>query len=398
MLRIAIIGMLLAATLTGCLGGGKTGKNGELTGIMKRQKWDNPKPFGMNEIPAGSYHMGQNDQDVNQSQIAHNRQITMSSFFIDDAEISNNEYRQFCDAYFAQGKNSQMDKKTGVTFDDAAYGDPTQASSGSNLKAFDSTRKFLNVYYGVKDKNTELSEQELEKIIYPDTLCWQRDFSYAYNEPLIENYYWHPAFDKYPVVGVNWFGANAFCHWRTLHYNKFRRVKKKPIFPRFRLPTEAEWEYAARGGYEHKLYPWHGPYLRNGKGCMLANFKPGRGDYIIDNYEYTAPIYAYWPNDYGLYNTVGNVAEWCEDDFQETAFSYAHDLNPVFYYKFNPRANGEDKYASRRKVIRGGSWKDTGYMLSVGTRTYEFADTCKSFVGFRCVVSVLGRSGPASRD
>lgn len=386
--------------MTGCLFSPKTGKHGELTGVSKRPKWDNPQPYGMVEIPAGSYHMGQNDQDVNQSQVAHNRQITMSAFWMDDAEISNNEYRQFVDAYIDQGKNSTQDKKEGVTGESTDYIDQSAGGSGgSSLKAFDSTRKFLNVYYGVKDDKNELSEQELSKFIYPDTLVWQRDFSYAYNEPLMENYYWHCAFDKYPVVGVNWWGANAFCHWRTLHYNKYRRLKKKPILPRFRLPTEAEWEYAARGGYEHKLYPWDGPYLRNSKGCALANWKPGRGDYIIDNYEYTAPTYAYWPNDYGLYNMPGNVAEWCEDDFQETAFAYAHDLNPVFYYKYNARANGEkDKYQSRRKVIRGGSWKDIGYFLSVGTRTYEFADTCKSFVGFRSVVSILGRSGPAQRD
>jgi gliding motility-associated lipoprotein GldK len=385
----------------------KTGKNGELTGVMKRPKWDNPQPYGMLEIPAGSFHMGQNDQDVNQSQIAHNRQITMSAFWMDDAEISNNEYRQFVDAYYAQGKNSSMVKenKDGVRFETADYGEPNAGGGGGQqLKAFDSTRKFLNVYYGFVDTNKEITEEELNKLIYPDTLVWQRDFSYAYNEPLMENYYWHCAFDKYPVVGVNWWAAQAFCHWRTLHYNKYRRKKKKPILPRFRLPTEAEWEYAARGGYEHKLYPWEGPYLRNSKGCALANWKPGRGDYIIDNYEYTAPTYAYWPNDYGLYNMVGNVAEWCEDDFQESATSYNHDLNPVFYYRYNPRVRGEKPpqnsnypYPSRRKVIRGGSWKDIGYFLSVGTRTYEFADTCKSFIGFRSVVSILGRSGPAQR-
>ena len=163
--------------------------------------------------------------------------------------------------------------------------------------------------------------------------------------------------------------------------------------PRFRLPTEAEWEYGARGGYEHKLYPWEGPYLRNSKGCFLANFKPGRGDYIADNFEYTAPIDAYFPNDYGLFNMPGNVAEWCEDDFEETGYSYAHDLNPVFYDR---RFTEDDRLpggAKIRKVTRGGSWKDIGYFLSCGARSYEYADTAKSFIGFRSVVTVIGRSG-----
>ena len=381
MIKITVVCLLLMSWTSSCLLPSKTGKNGEMTGVMKRPKWDNPQPYGMLLIPAGSYHMGQNDQDVNTSQIAHNRQITMSAFWIDDAEISNNEYRMFVDAYLEDGKNSTMGDEDGVK-----AGTQVTGGGDSQMSARDSTLKFLEIYY-----NKKFTPADFDKVIYPDTLCWKHDFSYAYNEPLMENYYWHCAFDKYPVVGVNWYGAQAFCHWRTLHYNGYRNKKNKPPLPRFRLPTEAEWEYAARGGFEHKLYPWEGPYLRNSKGCPLANFKPGRGDYIIDNYEYTAPQYAYWPNDYGLYNTSGNVAEWCEDDFEEAAFSYAHDLNPVYYYKNEPRMPG-----NKRKLIRGGSWKDVGYMLSVGTRTYEYADTTKSFVGFRSVVSVLGRSSGAA--
>jgi len=189
------------------------------------------------------------------------------------------------------------------------------------------------------------------------------------------------------VVGINWYGAQAFCIWRTIRYNNYRDSQKKPKLPRFRLPTEAEWEYAARGGFEHKIYPWEGPYIRNSKGCFLANFKPGRGDYIADNFEYTCPIKSYWPNDYGLYCMPGNVAEWCEDDFEETGYSYAHDLNPIYR---------DPKHLERRRVIRGGSWKDVAYFLSVGTRTYEYADTTKSFIGFRCVVTLIGRSGAAN--
>jgi len=349
--------LLCAASLTfmaGCgILGQKEGKNGELTGVSKRPLWDNPTPFGMLNIPAGSYHMGQNDQDVSYSQIAHNRQVTVSAFYMDETEIENNEYRQFV-------KNVKAE----------------------NESAFiDSTIEFLKDYYG---KTDILSHDDYTKLIYPDTLVWLRDFTFAYNEPLTENYWWHPAFDKYPVVGVNWYACQAFCYWRSYLYNRDRiEEQTRPKLPRFRLPTESEWEYAARGGFEHKVYPWEGPYIKNARGCLLANFKPGRGDYIGDNYEYTCPVKSYWPNDYGLYCMPGNVSEWCEDDFEETGYTYAHDLNPIYR---------DPKRANRRRVIRGGSWKDIGYFLSTGSRTYEYADTTKSFVGFRTVVTELGRS------
>lgn len=338
-------------------GGGATGSHGELTAVRDRPAWDQYQPMGMVMIPPGTFHMGQNDQDVNYSQIAHNRQITISAFYMDDTEITNNEYRQFL---FGASDNEQGKK-------------------------------------GAQEQGAlDTIDPALAEIIYPDTQVWVRDFTYSYNEPLTENYFWHPAFDEYPVVGVNWYAAAEFCRWRTAHLNQYREEKELSAMPRFRLPTEAEWEYAARGGFEHKIYPWEGPYLRNSKGCFLANFKPGRGDYIADNFEYTNPVGAYFPNDYGLFDMPGNVAEWTEDDFEETSFSYAHDLNPVFYDIRIPKAERQPGGAKIRKVIRGGSWKDIGYFLSCGTRTYEYSDTTKSFIGFRSVVTVIGRSGAAS--
>jgi gliding motility-associated lipoprotein GldK len=346
----------LASLVYGCglFGGKGTGHHGEVTGVIDRPQWDQYQPLGMVYIPPGSFHMGQNDQDVPYSQIARNRQITISAFFMDEHEITNNEYRQFL------------------------YG-PSQNESNTFQQN------------GVLDTIDPLYAE----IVMPDTTVWIRDFVFSYNEPLMENYFWHPAFDEYPVVGVNWYAAAEFCKWRTALLNLYREERELAPMPRFRLPTEAEWEYAARGGYEHKLYPWEGPYLRNSKGCFLANFKPGRGDYIADNFEYTAPVDSYFPNDYGLYNMPGNVAEWCEDDFEETGYTYAHDLNPV--YK-DPRIKTDDRVPGGkkiRKVNRGGSWKDIGYFLSCGSRNYEYADTAKSFIGFRCVVTVIGRSGAA---
>jgi gliding motility-associated lipoprotein GldK len=361
MRKLLFLSLLMAYVVSGCgLFKPKTGKNGELTGVTNRPDWDQPMPLGMLYIPPGTYHMGQNNQDVNYSQIAHNRQITISAFYMDETEVSNNKYRQFVDATWNTGYAENLAEPVSFA---------------------DSVRQFLQIHLG-----RSYTDLEYQQLIYPDTIVWRRDFSYAYNEPLLENYFWHPAFDEYPVVGINWFAAQSFAHWRTLLYNKHREDIKKPPLPRFRLPTEAEWEYAARGGFEHKIYPWEGPYVRNSRGCFLANFKPGRGDYISDNFEYTCPVKSYWPNDYGLYCMPGNVSEWCEDDFEETGYTYAHDLNPVFK---------DPLEQEQRRVIRGGSWKDIAYFLSVGSRDYEYADTTKSFIGVRCVVSVLGRSGAA---
>jgi len=227
---------------------------------------------------------------------------------------------------------------------------------------------------------------EAEINIYPDTLSWIRDFSYSYNEPFARNYFWHPAFDDYPVVGVNWKMAKAFCHWRSELWNKYKDSDVNT--ENFRLPTESEWEYAARGGHDLSPYPWGGPYVRNAKGCLLANFKPGRGNYPEDGGMTTVPADAYFPNDYGLYCMAGNVAEWTETAYEPNAYAFVHDLNPDLKYD----AAEDDPDVLKRKVIRGGSWKDISYYIQTGTRHWEYQDTSKSYIGFRNVLTFLGRS------
>ena len=155
----------------------------------------------------------------------------------------------------------------------------------------------------------------------------------------------------------------------------------------FDLPTEAEFEYAARGGKIGADYPWGGPYIRNAKGCLMANFKSGRGNYIDDGGAFTVNVKSYFPNDFGLYNMAGNVAEWTASAYDESASTFVHDLNPTFRYE----AKASDPEVMKRKVVRGGSWKDIGYFLQNSTRAFEYQDTAKSYIGFRCVTPFPGR-------
>ena len=223
--------------------------------------------------------------------------------------------------------------------------------------------------------------------VYPDTLCWISDFTYSYNDPMTKMYFWHPAYDNYPVVGVNWKQATAFSVWRTNLRNNYLKTMGETFVQDFELPTESQWEYAARGGLKESMYPWGGYYTTNMHGCYITNFKPMRGNYPADGGFYPVMVAINAPNDYGLYDMAGNVAEWTSNAFDEAAYSWTDDLSPDYHYNAIPTESTEKK----RKVIRGGSWKDISYYLQCGTRTYEFQDTSKSYIGFRNVRAYLGR-------
>ena len=219
--------------------------------------------------------------------------------------------------------------------------------------------------------------------IYPDTMCWMTEFTYSYNEPAMLNYFSHPSYGMFPVVGVTWEQAQAFCHWRNAQYQS---VSNLPRAQEYRLPTEAEWEYAARGGRYNAAYPWGGPYVRDAKGCFLANFKPMRGNYTEDGYFLPSAVGTYDPNDYGLYGMAGNVAEWTDDTYDETTATFALDMNPSYRYD----AREGDLKVMRRKVLKGGSWKDVGAYLQCGMRDFEYQDVCRPSIGFRCVRTHIG--------
>ena len=264
----------------------------------------------------------------------------------------------------------------------------TQEPQGRDLDLGNRNKKGQNnAIRGHEDRSRFVIQEKI--MVFPDTLCWVHDFVYSYNDPMTMMYFWHPAYDEYPVVGVTWQQAKAFSVWRSQLMNNWRLANGEYFVQDFRLPTEAEWEYAARGDLDLSPYPWGGPYVRNAHGCFLGNFKPMRGRYMEDGGFYTVKITSYHPNDYGLYCMAGNVAEWTSTAYDESMYEYSHDLNPEYVYD----ALDHDPPSMKRKVIRGGSWKDINYYMQTGTRCYEYQDTAKCYVGFRNVMSYLGRGG-----
>lgn len=409
---------------------------GDLTGVPNRRPWFHPLPPGMVNVPSGTFHTGQADQDIFQSYLEPNKQMTIVSFWMDETEITNNEYRQFVayvidsiaramlddEQYYLpedEDGNKFIDHSKELRWDEHKEdlsGMFYQGNERFRGKTQIDTRKLFYKYqwfdyvaaanldrdkYNPMDRSTFVRDEET--LIYPDTLCWIRDFTYSFNEPMARNYFWHPKYDDYPVVGVNWHQAKAFCAWRTIRKTSYwEQAGNLPNTEDFRLPTEYEWEYAARAGRIGNKYPWGGPYARNSKGCMLANFKPLRGNYGVDGGVYPVRADSYFPNDWGLYNMAGNVSEWTSTSYEVANNAIVHDLNGENYVytpeegslirRNDPKSPKNIPITRKRKVIRGGSWKDIAYFIENGARTYEYADTSKCYVGFRCVQSYIGRS------
>lgn len=419
--------------------------NGELTGVQGRKGWFEPQPYGMAFVPMGSFNMGPSDQDVTWAMTSYSKTVSVDAFWMDETEITNNEYRQF--VYYV--RDSIMRRKLGETIEDFLiaedqFGNPIdppvinweteidpqdeeqieilnelylaeherfyrrkeidtrklmfeyyrvdmqQAAKKSNRYNFD-TKEYSGTAVNAQGEIIEVEDRSafvLRDVInvYPDTLSWISDFTYSFNEPYTNMYFWHPSYDNYPVIGVTWKQARAFTVWRTQYLNSFLMSSGEGLVQDFRLPSEAEWEYASRGNLDLSMYPWGGMYIRNKQGCFLANFKPLRGNYIDDGGLITVAVGSYSPNEYGLFDMSGNVSEWTANAFDESAYTFMHDMNPDYRYEALP----DDPASMKRKVVRGGSWKDIGYFLQNGTRAYEYQDSAKSYIGFRCVRSYLG--------
>lgn len=219
--------------------------------------------------------------------------------------------------------------------------------------------------------------------IYPDTTCWVNDFQNANNERYMKLYFSNPTYDDYPVVGVTWEQANAFCAWRTNFLMKGLGGYAKQI-QRYRLPSEVEWEYAARGK-EGNPFPWESTEVKSDKGCFYANFKPDRGNYTQDGSLITSKCGIFSANSNGLYDMAGNVAEWTSTVYTEAGVESMADINPELSYN----AAKEDPYRLKKKSVRGGSWKDPESMIRSAWRSYEYQNQPRSFIGFRCVRTMV---------
>ncbi|WP_417430575.1 gliding motility lipoprotein GldK [Halpernia sp.] len=467
MRRIFLLLLLLTTTfIISCSKGGnsRAGKpgsktKGELVARNKSKSFVAERPYGMVAIPAGSFVMGMADQDfTNTPEKAPLKTVTVSSFFMDETEITNAEYRFFINyvkdsiartllaeaagnatgsgnatgignyAYLAKkagasitpyqqfledkggrdgyNESKRLDWSVPLTYNTSNYPDAQYAevmesmylppAKRINNERIIDTSKLLYSYEwedveaAIKEKGRGTEYLKKESIaVYPDTTVWVKDFNYAYNEPLYDGYFWRKAYENYPVVGVTWDQARAYCNFKTKlksDYNE-RLKKKKQKAMAFRLPTEAEWEYAAKGGIENATYPWGGPYLQDDRGCYLANFKPKRGNYIENEgekgkkqgYTYTAPVKSYQKNGFGLYDMAGNVSEWTESPYSNSTYQYSSTLNPYLSNKANRDV---------KKSVKGGSWKDISYTLMTGYRDWERKDSARSFIGFRTVQDI----------
>ncbi len=445
MKKLLLIPIAFVFLLSSC--GSKT--SGELVGV-KGKKWYPEKPYGMELIPRGAFIMGKQDEDVAQVMNAPTKTVTVRSFYMDDTEITNSEYRQFVEWVqdsIVRTRLAILVEELGLTPEEEGIGEYAFADNDTtrmsvydrymmdNYQSFDfdafdkrplnkdidlvwDTSEYPDEYYTEVMDSMYIPEEESyngqrmidvkklkykytwldveaaarnpekgrkpfikqeEIMIYPDTTVWIRDFEYSYNEPMHNDYFWHDAYSDYPVVGVSWKQAKAFCNWRTKFKNDDQKARGRQFVNQFRLPTEAEWEYAARGGLEGGTYPWGGPYVISDTGCFMANFKPQRGDYAADMALYTVEAKSFEPNGFNLYNMAGNVSEWTNSSYYPGSYEYASTMNP----------NAEDG-ANNRKVIRGGSWKDVAYFLQVSTRDYEYQDSARSYIGFRTVQDYMG--------
>lgn len=217
--------------------------------------------------------------------------------------------------------------------------------------------------------------------VYPDTTVWVNDFPNANNEQYMKLYFSSANYNDYPVVGVTWEQAEAFCAWRTNFLMAGMGLQARYI-QRYRLPTEVEWEYAARGK-EGNPYPWQGIEAKSQEGCFYANFKPDRGNYTDDGNLITSRVGIYGANSNGLFDMAGNVAELTSTVYTEAGVDAMADLNPQLSYN----AAKEDPYVLKRKSVRGGSWKDPMSMIRSAWRSWEYQNQPRSYIGFRCVRS-----------
>lgn len=370
-------------------------------------------PPGMVYIPSGTILFKGSLDSANVG-----KRVSISAFFIDQTEVTNKQYRAFVnwvadsiavtdylkdDQYFLKTAGERVGqrrinwkavRKISPIWEsnDAAILDriaPMIEMNGNNRTL---NPKLVNYRFSyLQSKGDQKKTYVTDSVsVMPVEDIWSKDFPNAQMTTLDANYFFHPSFDYYPVVGVTWKQARAFTDWRgkdmaaTILNNSYLKGYKLSLS----LPTEAQWQYAASGtlnpqdtipGYQMTFKQ------KKGKEQLAVNFKQGEGDYSRDGATFTLPVKSYIPNAFGVYNMAGNVSEWTLDAYSPSAAVFVNDLNPVLLYDADPN----DSDVLKRKVIRGGSWKDNGEQLNTETRNYSVEYEPHSYIGFRCVMSAF---------
>jgi formylglycine-generating enzyme len=390
--RVTLIALILSA----CGGGSKDTSSTtnwkyndpDNGGFEVKYGYEQETGPGLVLIEGGTFTMGRVEQDVLYDWNNTPRRVTVSSFYMDQTEIRNVDYREYL--YWIH-------------------------------------RVFVDY-------------PEVYRKAVPDTLVWRRPM--AYNEPYVKYYFRHPAYNEYPVVGINWLQATDYCVWRTDRVNEkilidqgilnpdpnqigaenfntesylvgqyeglvnknlpsldpnqdTRRVKLEDgiLLPRYRLPTEAEWEFAALAlvgnsyeerVYERRIYPWDGHNMRmdqrSDRGEMRANFVRGRGDMmgvagdLNDNGSIPAPVNSYWPNDYGLYCMAGNVNEWVQDVYRPLTYEDFDEFNPYRGNIFTTLVTDEEGNIAEKDSLGRLRYREISEDEAINRWNYKKAD------------------------
>ncbi|NDC40682.1 MAG: hypothetical protein EBZ77_03890 [Chitinophagia bacterium] len=465
-------------------------------------------PPGMVYIPGGTTIIKYSTSSTDSNSV---KKVSLSSYFIDKTEVTNQQYRQFVewvidsiaivhyfkdeDKYFRDAKSTDSNKTTYVRRINWSRVKHSDLFTGSNKEK---VKDLLDAHGNIKEDSVvfvmtylrsngtpggiKMGKYVDEPVnVFPDQQIWAKDLTNSQTDILIENYFNTPPYDDYPVVGVNWKQARAFAYWRSV---TFSGLSNLPDFMKsykltYTLPSEAQWVYAAqqdmraysqmiasgaaftdaaptttpakgdnkdataatpkgKKGKKGKkgtdstavvaaptpitapktptgnddpnnawtatssstvdnsaalqsdslsffdpVLPDEKNLISSDKAGLTSNFKQDEGEYSGDGSPFTVPVMSYTPNDFGVYNMSGNVAEWTMDAYSPSTFAFVSDVNPVLLYD----ADSSDTDPMKRKVVRGGSFISNAKALSPFFRDFEMQNTAHCYIGFRCVMA-----------
>ena len=275
---------------------------------------------------------------------------------------------------------------------------------------------YLNCYEVSVGDYQEFIADTRDQANHYDSTVWTKDYHYSYNEPMARNYFWHPNFYPYPIVGITWQQAVRYCQWKTDQLNYW--LEKSPYKVTVRLPSQIEWEYAAlftlpTGSSstknerikDRRVYPWDGLFLLRKKdgqfytNCNSGPLKTMDGvtvmEFPSDGFLYTAPVKSYQPNEAGLYQMAGNVAEWTSDNYSTIIDRYKIALdNLEDEGEANPQSLSPLKsltlaeHLSNHKIIKGGSWVDGPFYMQTGVFKVQDPGKATCTTGFRLALEI----------